>query len=186
MRYKAGHKEETFEKMVSATGENFRENGFAGSGVDGLSKAAGVTSGAFYKHFGSKLAAFEVAVEKGLDELADGMLTFQHEYKEQWWQAFVKFYLEEKSTCDGKQTCALQSLSPEVARAGPSVKKTFDQGFSNVLDTMQRSSASPPQEKALADLAMLVGAVTLARASSNNAIKEQIISSVKQQIIDAE
>jgi TetR/AcrR family transcriptional repressor of nem operon len=47
--------------MIAAASRGFRSNGYAGIGVDGLAKAAGVTSGAFYSHFGSKDAAFDIA-----------------------------------------------------------------------------------------------------------------------------
>jgi TetR/AcrR family transcriptional repressor of nem operon len=55
--------------MVEALGHRFRKYGYGGIGIDGLSKSAGVTSGAFYTNFGSKHEAFTTALEAGLDEV---------------------------------------------------------------------------------------------------------------------
>ena len=78
MRYSADQKEKTRQKMLEAAGRGFRKYGYAGIGVDGLAKAAGVTSGAFYSHFGSKDGAFEVALIAGLDEVIEGIPKFQN------------------------------------------------------------------------------------------------------------
>ncbi len=47
MRHKGVNKEETRKKIIAAVGRCFRKHGYAGIGVDGLAKNAGVTSGAF-------------------------------------------------------------------------------------------------------------------------------------------
>ena len=47
MRHKGVGKEETLRKMLDSTGRGFRKHGYAGIGVDGLAKAAGVTSRAY-------------------------------------------------------------------------------------------------------------------------------------------
>ena len=73
MRQKGVDKAETRRKIIDAAGRGFRKHGYAGIGVDGLAKSAGVTSGAFYAHLGSKNGAFEVALEAGLDEVIEGV-----------------------------------------------------------------------------------------------------------------
>ena len=54
MRYPPERKAATREAVLKAAARELRERGFYGVGVDGLSAAAGVTSGAFYSHFSSK------------------------------------------------------------------------------------------------------------------------------------
>src|SRR5260370_11066655 len=44
----------TRERILDAASEGIRANGVAGSGLAGVMKAAGLTHGGFYKHFGSK------------------------------------------------------------------------------------------------------------------------------------
>jgi len=67
MRYKADQKEETRRKMLEAAGRGFRSHGYSGIGVDGLAKAADVTSGAFYSHFGSSTYIFTIKTNVASD-----------------------------------------------------------------------------------------------------------------------
>ncbi len=59
MRHKGIKKEETRKRVVEASSRGFRKHGYAGIGVEGLSKMAGVTVGALYSHLGSKSSAFD-------------------------------------------------------------------------------------------------------------------------------
>jgi TetR/AcrR family transcriptional repressor of nem operon len=54
MRYPPERRAETRDAVLKAAACELRECGFFGVGVDRLSAAAGVTSGAFYSHFSSK------------------------------------------------------------------------------------------------------------------------------------
>src|SRR5438128_1998733 len=118
MRYGPEHKETARAKILTAVGRGFRRRGYDGIGVDGLAKEAGVTSGAFYGHFTSKGEAFEAAALAGLEELRQAVERFRAEEGAAWLGRFVDFYLSTKRTCELGESCALQSLTPEVARAG--------------------------------------------------------------------
>src|SRR3954447_11354484 len=117
MRYGPEHKEAARTKILNAVGRGFRRHGYHGIGVDGLAKEAGVTSGAFYGHFASKGDAFEAAALAGMVELRQAVERFQVEADAAWLGRFVDFYLSTKRSCELGESCALQSLTPEVARA---------------------------------------------------------------------
>ena len=61
------------ERLIEAAGRGFRTGGFGGIGVDGLAKEAGLTSGAFYTHFGSKTEAFRFALHEGFEFFQRGI-----------------------------------------------------------------------------------------------------------------
>lgn len=96
MRYDPAQKEATRKRMLEAAHRLFRRQGFAGAGVDGLASEAGVTSGAFYKHFGSKAEAFRTSVEIGVGEFRAAVEQFQEQYGGAWLAQFASFYLGEK------------------------------------------------------------------------------------------
>src|SRR5260221_7887975 len=83
-------------RLIEAAGRGFRTGGFGGIGVDALAKEAGLTSGAFYAHFGSKADAFRLAVVHGIAFLRDGVTTFQDRYGSGWRDPFVDFYFGER------------------------------------------------------------------------------------------
>jgi TetR/AcrR family transcriptional regulator, transcriptional repressor for nem operon len=168
----------TRQRILAAAGRGFRQGGFGGIGVDGLAKEAGVTSGAFYGHFDSKASAFSEALAAGMTDLKDGVRHFQTTYGATWWAQFVRFYLGDKRRCALAQSCALQSLAPEVARADAPARTAFE---AELLQVAQLVAAGPAATDAPADLdaamaalATLVGAVTLSRAVSATAVAEQI------------
>lgn len=182
-------KQQTRQRIADAAGRGFRQGGFGGIGVDGLAKQAGVTSGAFYVHFGSKSEAFREAVVQGMAGLKIGVLHFQAEHGRQWWPEFVRFYLSVKRTCELGDSCTLQSLSPEVARADPASQQAFEAGLLEVAQAVVDGPVSPgvPRELAAAFMALssLVGAVTLARAVSSPQLGEQIAAAAERNLLGA-
>jgi len=187
MRYKADQKEQTRKRIVEAAGRSFKKNGFNGVGVDGLAKEAGVTSGAFYGHFNSKEAAFKEAITTGVNELNAAITQLQQQYGENWWVEFAKLYMEQKRTCDLTDSCALQTLTPEIGRSDEAVRGLFE---SELLKTIQLASGEQADklsqtniDKAWSSLAMLIGGVTLARAVKDEKLSDEIAAAVKNEII---
>ena len=182
-------KQQTRQRIADAAGRGFRQGGFGGLGVDGLAKLAGVTSGAFYVHYGSKAEAFREAVEQGMAGLKLGVLHFQSEHGHKWWPEFVRFYLSVKRTCELGDSCTLQSLSPEVARADAAAQASFEAGLLEVAHAVVEGPVSPAAprnlDSAFAALASLIGAVTLARAVGSPALGEQIAAAAERTLLQA-
>src|SRR5882757_7262323 len=134
MRYGPDHKKEARTRILEAAGRGFRRLGFGGVGVDGLAKEAGVTSGAFYGHFPSKAEAFKVAAVAGLVELREGIESLEAHEGDAWLEKFVEFYISVRRTCDPGKSCALQSLTPEVARADRDTKVAYEAELVRVME----------------------------------------------------
>lgn len=183
MRYGPGHKEEARAKILDAVGRGFRRMGFGGIGVDGLAKEAGVTSGAFYGHFPSKAEAFKAAAVAGLVELREAIEALRAEHGTAWLDRFIDFYMSAKRTCELGESCALQSLTPEVARADAETRAAYEAELLRVIDTVAEGlpQGTLPVRRKLAwvIMSMLSGGVTLARASDDPKIGVQIANAVK-------
>jgi AcrR family transcriptional regulator len=180
-------KQQTRQRILEAAGRGFRKGGFGGIGVDGLAKEAGLTSGAFYVHFDSKTDAFRAAVEDGMAYLKNGVLHFQAEHGKAWWPEFVHFYLTVKRTCDIAESCALQNLSPELARSDEAARTVFEAGMQELAQAILAGPRSPgaprDMEEALVAMSMLIGAVTLARAINSEALSQQIAKAAEQTLL---
>jgi len=178
MVYRNEQKKISRQRIINAAGRGFRRGGYGGIGVDGLAKEAGMTSGAFYVHFDSKKAAFRESMLQGIAELHGGVLHLQSECGPAWWPEFVRYYLSAKRTCDLSESCALQSLPPEVARLDESLRAEFETGFRDVVKAIisgPPSRLTPSDEdSAYAALALLTGAVTLARAVASKDLADKI------------
>ena len=183
MRYGPGHKDEARMKILNAAGRGFRRLGFGGIGVDGLAKEAGVTSGAFYGHFPSKAEAFKAAAVAGLVQLREAIEDLRANDAEGWLSTFVDFYMSVRRTCDLAESCALQSLTPEVARADPDTKAAYEAELVKVADAVAKGLPNAPfaarRRTAWAILALLSGGVSMARSAADPKTGAQIAAGIK-------
>lgn len=168
MRYSAEHKEQTRKQIVRSAERTFRKLGFGGAGIDRLVREAGVTSGAFYGHFKSKEEAFAATAIAGLAALENTIAQMQQDHGVKWAEKFVDFYLDDLRTCDLAESCALQSLTPDVMRAKASTRSAYEEAFIKVLDRfaegLPQFDRETARSHARAVLALVAGAVTLARS----------------------
>lgn len=189
MRYKSGHREEARARMIAAAGRGFRRKGFGGIGVDGLAKEAEVTSGAFYGHFPSKEAAFKEAAAAGIEELRAGVESFQMQHGAKWVEAFIDFYIGQKRTCELGESCALQSLTPEVTRSDIEIRAAFQEGLVKVVEQVAGGlvggTLAERRKRAWSLLAVLSGGVTMARSVADADVSARIAKSVREAALAA-
>lgn len=183
MRYSSEHKAQAREKLLAAAGKGFRRHGFGGVGVDGLAKAAGVTSGSFYGHFKSKDAAFEAVALAGLEQLRDAIDQLQERLGAKWSDAFIDFYLSERLHCPLDESCALQSITPDVMRAPDKTKTKYQLLLNQVAERIAKGlggrTAAARQQKAWALMALLSGGVTMARSMASPQSRQELAAQLK-------
>ena len=183
MPNRADQRELAREKLLDAAGRGFRREGFGGIGVDGLAKEAGVTSGAFYGYFKSKREAFATAAVAGLEALRDAVGRLQSEQGERWLDVFIDFYFGERLTCDLDESCALQSMTPDVMRADEATKVQYESALKEVAesiaDGLGDGSIESRMEAAWALLALLSGGVTMARSTATDALRKDLSAQLK-------
>ncbi len=187
MAHPKGKKEESRARILASAARGFRKNGFGAAGVDGLVKEAGVTSGAFYAHFDSKATAFREAVSAGMEDLLLGVERMREALGSGWREGFIDFYLGDRRTCDLAESCALQSLTGEVARADDAVRAEYERQFRRVIDAvaagLEPDSDDDGRGRAIALLAILVGGVSMARAVKDASLAEEVADSVRRAAI---
>jgi TetR/AcrR family transcriptional regulator, transcriptional repressor for nem operon len=187
LRYTAEHKDEARTKILGAAGRGFRRRGYGGIGVDGLTKEAGVTSGAFYGHFPSKSDAFMAAAVAGLVELREGIESLQKTAANAWLDSFVDFYMSVRRTCEMGESCALQSLTLDVARADKTTKRAYEAELLKVIEAvalgLPNGTLPARRQSAWAILSLLSGGVTLARSANDAKVGEAISTSTRSAVL---
>lgn len=175
-------RQQTRARMLDAASRGFRSKGYAGIGVDGIAKAAGVTSGAFYAHFGSKDSAFSAALDAGLDEVIETLPKLQQEAGSGWVEAFVDYYIGRAHREDLECGCAMATLSPEVVRAGPEMHAAYEVKMKKIAQLvaygLDGNSKEERVSRAWAMLGILIGGLTMARAVKTRKAAEDIASSI--------
>lgn len=185
MRQRAEQKRESRERLLAAAGRSFRRSGYGGIGVDGLAKAAGLTSGAFYVHFKSKDAAFAEVAVTGLDRLHDAVADHQTRHGTLWLDRFIDAYLGVDLRGEMEEACGLYSLSPDVMRADEGLRGDYEaallrvvrkvaEGLNPALGEAQRMG------KASSLLALLSGGATMVRSMATAEARWVLVQGLKR------
>lgn len=187
MRYTPEQKQQTAANILAAAGRGFRLDGYGGAGVDGLAHEAGVTSGAFYKHFPSKAAVFEAAVNAGLKNFENYMAQAIANPDRDWLTVLVDYYFGREHLANLAGGCAVPGLTSEVARGSEQVHTVYQQGIDGIVSTIANGlthlAESERRPRAWAMLAMLSGGVQMARAVHDEAQATEIAVAMREAVL---
>ncbi len=180
---------ENRERIIDAAGTLFRANGFAGIGVADIMKAAELTHGGFYGHFTSKDDLAAQASRRSLGRAAAKWQRIAAASPEKAYAALLANYLTSTHRDDPARGCAFASLSADAARGGKAIRGAFAEGLQPFLDVLTASvpgrSKAARRRKAIATMAALVGAVTLARAVGDPCLSDEILAAVHRELLEA-
>ena len=175
MRYPAKDTAAKHERIVKEASRLFRERGFENVTVGEVMKAAGLTHGAFYAHFGSKQELQEAAVAYGQELSASRVRGSGATKKGR--QAYAERYLSPRHRDNPGNGCTMASLAQEVARSTHELKAAFERGLEEIL-----SSGGGDRKEAIFQTSALLGGVALARAVQDKQLSDEILRSVRQKI----
>jgi TetR/AcrR family transcriptional regulator, transcriptional repressor for nem operon len=173
MRYPAEETAAKHERIVKEASRLFRERGFENVTVAEVMKAAGLTHGAFYAHFGSKQELEEAAVAYG-QALSAGRAR-RHGATKKGWRSYSDRYLSPRHRDHPGDGCTMAALGQEIARSTPELKAAFERGLEEIL-----SAGGPDRKNAIFQTAALVGGVVLARAVQDVGLSDEILQTVRQ------
>lgn len=165
MRMSQEEKEKSRARIVASASRLFRERGLDGASVADVMNDAGMTHGGFYKHFDSKDALVESALESAFSEFVSGLSQCDAE------QAFATYralYLSDGHRAQPGIGCPVAALGTEIARGSLLLKRAFGAGVRRMVEAVavtRKGSATARRAAALRELSTLVGAMVIARAS---------------------
>ena len=173
MRYPAEETAAKHERIVREASRLFRERGFENVSVGEVMKAAGLTHGAFYAHFGSKKELEAAAIAYGQKVSLDRLQRSKKKTK----GTFDDRYLSPWHRDNPGDGCTMAALGPEVARSAPELKSAFEQGLEDIV-----CARGGDRKEAIFETAAKIGAVVLARAVQNPRLSDEILKSVRQKL----
>ena len=178
MRYPDYQKATTRRRLLERGGSHAKKHGFAGSGMDALAAAAGVTTGSLYKHF------------KGKSEFFAELLVAELERSIELFRAVpagdakaankvLAAYLSKEHAAHPERGCPLPALTAEVARADESVRSEFQARMlelhATIAERMTRSG-----DAAWGLIAQNVGAILLARAMLDPEAQKALLAATRR------
>ena len=169
MRTSRDDKAKTHQRIVQGAARLMRERGLAATSVADVMNDAGLTHGGFYRHFDGKEALMLAALEAAFAERRTALeQRFQDQPPEQAVAGYHADYLHDGHVAAAGHGCPVPTLAGDLARAPDALKAAYGANIRHVIGLLaQGMPGSPSERQALAarELAMLAGAIMLARAS---------------------
>ncbi len=181
------------EDVVNAASRLFLEHGIDGVSVPAVMAEAGLTHGGFYGHFASKEALVAEACAKAFDErrsYSEGIEKRNGADKKSARTEFIKLYTTKSHRDAIGLGCPAAAMCGDMAREDPKgqIRTAFATGFNSMVERLtpllSRKKKAAAREDALAQIAMLVGAVVLSRSTKGSPVSEEIIQSVRAALLD--
>jgi TetR/AcrR family transcriptional regulator, transcriptional repressor for nem operon len=169
---------ENRERILTEAARLFREHGLSGVGVDALTEAAGLTHGSLYSQFGSKerLAAEALSHAQSASSARMSNAGTLEDY--------ITRYLSADHRERRGDGCVVAALAGEIPRQGAVIRRNFTDAVRAV--TKQIASLLPggrkSQDEALAIVATMVGALTLARGVDDPELSDRILAAARTRL----
>lgn len=175
-------KAQTRERILAAARAALLQRGPTESGLAELMGAAGLTVGGFYAHFTSKDALMLEVFQQMLCQRRERVAQFDsvlpgHERR----VLLAAFYLSRKHRDASEQGCPLPSSIGELA----CMPEDFRAVLAEHVELMTAQLAGRPEEaeQALADIALMVGGLALARALGPGELSDRVLRAAKSAIV---
>jgi TetR/AcrR family transcriptional repressor of nem operon len=190
MRYDPGHKDKTHRKIVKNAARQLRAKGLNTPAVTTLMEAAGLTHGGFYRHFKSRDDLVVEAIDASLQDLRDRLINAANEAgPDNGWKAMVNTYLALEFCDRTEDGCPIAALAPDMARTRPAVKQRISSAILSFRQALLPfMPGRSPEEKAanfLAIFSSMVGAIVIARTMPDPAIRQRILNSVRDHLLQS-
>jgi TetR/AcrR family transcriptional repressor of nem operon len=148
-------------------------------------KCAGLTHGGFYRHFGSRDDLVAEAVERALQDgsaAADAIALNPRSTI----GTVVDAYLSLTHRDNVASGCAVTALANDVARSTDRARSAYSLQVGRYVDLIMQLIEHMPKKKrrpvAIAALATLVGAVSMARAVNDEPLSREILKSAAEDL----
>ena len=175
---------ETRERILDAAARLFREKGFDGIGLGDIMKAAGLTHGGFYGHFGSKEDLQAQALSLALARSVTDWSQLIDSAAARPLSALAGQYLCPDHRENVGEGCALAALGVDTTREGERVRRALTAGLEPLLallsNVMPGRSRAQRHRQAIVTIAEMVGAIILARAVNDPALSGEILAATAE------
>ena len=184
MRHSKEDKAASHERIVAIAAARIREAGTEQPGVAEIMRAAGLTHGGFYKHFGSRDELIVEAVERALTD-SESRVPELTAGAEDPLAAFADAYVSAAHRDDPASGCGVVALGTDMPRVGGSAQEAYRAQVERYLAHLQElleGDDDATRRRATVTLSAMVGAVMIARALGPTARSDEILRDVREAV----
>lgn len=173
MRISKAQAQENRNRVVAAASELFRAHGFEQVSVADVMRAAGLTHGGFYNHFGSKEALAAEAVAQAWSATAAYRSGAAH------LSDLLAAYLSPAARVAPGKTCPAAALAGDVRRQSDCVRTAFADGLESMIADLEEQLGGDPdtrRRRAVALATRMIGALMLSRAAPDGVLASELLA----------
>ena len=180
--------QENREEIIDTAARVFRERGFDGIGIADLMKEAGFTHGGFYRQFQSKDDLAVHACRRAFSKKRDDLTARLEMASGDPFVALIRHYVSLEHRDDPGTGCTLTALAADAARGDhPALRTVFTEAVGNYIKLLTAITQNVPAKKrrkaAVSTLAEMVGAIVLSRVVADQALANELIETVANDVI---
>jgi TetR/AcrR family transcriptional repressor of nem operon len=188
MGHSKAEKEKSHQRIVKTAAARFRERGVDGIGLADLMKEAELTHGGFYGHFDSRQELVAEAIECALRDGGEAVTSVAggSHPPAATLRLLVDAYLSVAHRDGLATSCAVATMANDVARSNARARSAYTKQVGIYLELLAKLIATDTRKsrraKAIAALATLVGAVSMARAVNDEKLSRELLKSAADEL----
>lgn len=178
---------ETRRRIMRSAVAEFRRKGIHETSIADVMQAAGLTHGAFYRHFASKdqLIA-EACSESGPAVIDTPSKASGGQCDRDIAEAIIDTYLSPAHRDDIAAGCTFAALGSELARACPETREAASARILALIDTLSKrlddTSSDTAKGRAIVAVSAMVGALTMSRIMTDTAMSDAILAHTQKEL----
>jgi len=175
-------------RILDSAAQLLREKGLNGAGVAEIMKNAGLTHGGFYAHFKNKTDLVNQAFTHAMDTSRENWFEeLDNATAETTLKTLINRYLSRDHRDNIDTGCPLPPLSADMSASGIDSTNTLEKNLkksikrnADQIKNLENNLEVDPTDEAIAQLALSVGGILLARAVENSSFSDRILKACRQ------
>lgn len=165
------------ERIVKTASRRMRRDGIDSVSVVELMNEAGLTHGGFYRHFGSRDDLVAEAIDTALAQGSERIKAAAKLGGPAALAAIIDGYLSPLHRDKPETGCAVAALPADIARSNPRARSAYSRQVRSYIGLIDGLTPARDPDEAHLILAVLVGALVLARAVDDRGLSDEILES---------
>lgn len=176
----------THKKIVEVAAQAFKKQGIDATGVAEIMAAAGLTHGAFYRHFASKEALVAEAAADSMDVFVEAAKSAASKGQ----TSFIKYlrgYMTSEIRDGELGGCPVIQMGSELARFDTSTREGVSNGLKELIEiaakTVQGDSGKSAVDDVTFTLSAMIGAITMSRLVDDDKLSARVLEITKNRLL---
>jgi TetR/AcrR family transcriptional regulator, transcriptional repressor for nem operon len=178
-------KAESHERILNSAARVVKRTGLGAASVPRVMRGAGLTVGGFYAHFRSKRAMDAAVIARAMREVREQWFAgLEDSDGLDWLARVVKRYLSPSHRDNLDGGCVMPSTISELTRADRSTRLAAAEAMELLVKAISehapQAQGVEARERALATLALTVGALTIARTVRGSPLSDEVLAAARK------